>query len=151
MTERARSSFAYTRKLYQTCRDRRPRLSKLVTVTAAHPPPVSSSSKTFLTDRSHRDPSLRSRMTRWEGRNVRKRSREGSRAEENAKNYIKSVGANCVRPRYRSRLTSHCCPKARLTLAFSCERACREATVEFSTKTSSGRQTELAECRLTDE
>ena len=36
-------------------------------------------------DRSHRDPSLRSRMTRWEGRNVRKRRREGFRAEENAK------------------------------------------------------------------
>ena len=36
-------------------------------------------------DRSHRDPSLRLRMTRWEGRNVRKRRREGSRAEENAK------------------------------------------------------------------
>ena len=72
-------------------------------VNAAHPPPVSSSSKTFLTDRSHRDPSLRSRMTRWEGRNVRKRRREGSRAEENAKNYIKSVGATCGRPRsYRS-------------------------------------------------
>ena len=53
-------------------------------------------------DRSHRDPSLRSRMTRWEGRNVRKRRREGSRAEEKCKKYIKPVGANCVRPQYRS-------------------------------------------------
>ena len=39
----------------------------------------------FWDDISHRDPSLRSMMTRWDGRNVRKRRREGSRAEENAK------------------------------------------------------------------
>ena len=59
------------------------------------PPPVSSSSKTFLNDRSHRDPSLRSRMTRWEGRNVRKRRREGSRAKKIKRITLKSVGAPC--------------------------------------------------------
>ena len=56
-----------------------------------------------------------------------------------------------VRGRNGYRCASVYCPKARFTEAFSCERACREATVEFSSKTSSSRQTELAECRLTDE